>query len=1226
MKTNAIASCFHLFRVRQLASAGEFLALATLVTGLGAVPAHGATLNWSGAGDAELLWSTPGNWSPAGPPGAGDLAFFRDDGATNGSGVFFANNVLAVSTTVANLTFGNTNGFHNTLLQPGVTLTVSNNATGNAVFTGTGTDNGNAQIVTATVSGDGAALVVVATNTGSAFNVRQGTTTSGGSKRATLDLSGLDIFDLTAGRLLVAGDGSGTAAFNRPNGTLILARTNTLRLNGTAPAINVGDGSSNGGTEFVELGQTNAVFADSMTIARQKCVSTFRFNGLFAGSNPALYLRGAAGERVTTLALGDNSAQSTSGVASTGTIDLSGGTVDARVGTSYLGRGMNGTGTGQATGTLTFDAGVFDVNTMYLGYVNINTAVATVTGTVNVNNTATLIVNNRLEMGRNPGAAAQANATLNVAGGAVRANTITTTNGSVIGMINVSGGTLAVTNFAGTPEVPLNSLNIGDSVIELSPQDSVTNIVVTMLTTLSTTNNTISIRSLPVILEYPAQFPLISYATAGTYDFVLGTLPPGSPSFQGYLSNNVDQARIDLVITGGPPPPQPLTWNGNAGGDWDLSTANWLVGGLPGVFRQIDDATFDDSASGTTIVNLTTALAPHTLTVSNLTKTYTFTGTGGLSGSTGLNKQGAGTLVLANSGVNDFAGGAVIGGGKLQLGGRADLLPTNSTVTLGDAADAELDLNGWNQTIGALSGGGAGGGLVTLGSSTLAIAPGGGTYAGVISGSGGMAKTGPGIQVLSGANLYAGGTLVTGGRLSVANETGSGTGSGFVQVETNATFAIGAGGPGGSVAASFITNYGTVRLDRSDDFTLANVIVGWGGVSKVNTNTVLVPISNTYTGVTTISDGALRVSHPQALGDGVGQTSIPNAPEARLELTGDITLSEAILFAQKQSAAGLAPGIVNVSGTNTLAGPINANAGGSYWTFRTDAGKLIVSGVFSNLTTTGNRYVRLFGEAEGDWQTDYANNASGTAVNFLEKSDGGTWTLSGNNTYNGPTTITGGRLLVNGRIQNSSSVAVTGGALGGNGVINAPVTVEVAGTLAPGTSIGTLTINNTLALSGTTEMEVSHTAADKVQGLASVILGGTLKVVVVGPLTGTESFKLFAAAPGGYSGDFFYDLPPLDAPLAWDTSSMAVDGTLRVTGGVEPPEIGTAARTGDGNFQLSGTGPGDAAYRILATTNVALPLADWVQLTSGSFSGGAFAFTDLSATNYPRRFYSVVTP
>jgi hypothetical protein len=38
---------------------------------------HAASLTWTGAG-ANAFWSTPGNWSPAGPPANGDTLTFPD--------------------------------------------------------------------------------------------------------------------------------------------------------------------------------------------------------------------------------------------------------------------------------------------------------------------------------------------------------------------------------------------------------------------------------------------------------------------------------------------------------------------------------------------------------------------------------------------------------------------------------------------------------------------------------------------------------------------------------------------------------------------------------------------------------------------------------------------------------------------------------------------------------------------------------------------------------------------------------------------------------------------------------------------------------------------------------------------------------------------------------------------------------------------------------------------
>jgi hypothetical protein len=51
------------------------------------------------------------------------------------------------------------------------------------------------------------------------------------------------------------------------------------------------------------------------------------------------------------------------------------------------------------------------------------------------------------------------------------------------------------------------------------------------------------------------------------------------------------------------------------------------------------------------------------------------------------------------------------------------------------------------------------------------------------------------------------------------------------------------------------------------------------------------------------------------------------------------------------------------------------------------------------------------------------------------------------------------------------------------------------------------------------------------------------------------------------------------------------------------------------------------AHQVLAHTNVAAPLAEWVFIGNATQIGpGLFQFTDLSATNYPQRFYQVRVP
>jgi autotransporter-associated beta strand protein len=87
---------------------------------------------------------------------------------------------------------------------------------------------------------------------------------------------------------------------------------------------------------------------------------------------------------------------------------------------------------------------------------------------------------------------------------------------------------------------------------------------------------------------------------------------------------------------------------------------------------------------------------------------------------------------------------------------------------MANTAGAILDLNSFNQTVGALSGG-ANGGNVTLGSGTLTVNDAGThTFTGVLSGSGSLIKQGAGTWTLSGQNTYGGTTTVSAGMLAIS--------------------------------------------------------------------------------------------------------------------------------------------------------------------------------------------------------------------------------------------------------------------------------------------------------------------------------------------------------------------------------------------------------------------------------------------------------------------------
>jgi hypothetical protein len=93
-----------------------------------------------------------------------------------------------------------------------------------------------------------------------------------------------------------------------------------------------------------------------------------------------------------------------------------------------------------------------------------------------------------------------------------------------------------------------------------------------------------------------------------------------------------------------------------------------------------------------------------------------------------------------------------------------------------------------------------------------------------------------------------------------------------------------------------------------------------------------------------------------------------------------------------------------------------------------------------------------------------------------------------------------------------------------------------------------MTISNSLTLSGATIMELNAATGtnDLVRGLSSVNYGGSLTLSnLAGTITALNTFKLFSAT--SYHGAFAALTPTNPGQgLAWNTNTLAADGTLRV--------------------------------------------------------------------------------
>ncbi len=219
----------------------------------------------------------------------------------------------------------------------------------------------------------------------------------------------------------------------------------------------------------------------------------------------------------------------------------------------------------------------------------------------------------------------------------------------------------------------------------------------------------------------------------------------------------------------------------------------------------------------------------------------------------------------------------------------------------------------------------------------------------------------------------------------------------------------------------------------------------------------------------------------------------------------------------------------------------------------------------------------------------------------LVKQGTGTLILSASNTYSGGTTLNSGVLQVNGSLAPGSGITIgTAGSLIGTGTINCPVTVS--GTFSPGLSgTGTLKINNSLtfAAGSSITITINRSATPNctgASGITSLAYSGTLNVTNAGgTLQLGDRFVLFPAT--GFSGTpSEFNLPVLGVGLGWNTSKLAVDGSISVVD-VAPPQITVPA-----NMSVLAAGANGAVvnFTTSATDTVSGPCATTNIPASGS--------------------------
>lgn len=637
----------------------------------------------------------------------------------------------------------------------------------------------------------------------------------------------------------------------------------------------------------------------------------------------------------------------------------------------------------------------------------------------------------------------------------------------------------------------------------------------------------------------------------------------------------------------------------NLGGSgiWSTADANWWntsLGTLQ-VWRDRDDAVFWGTAAGLTAStvsagSLTFKTTGYSVGSGMLTMTgsasfnvgsgVTVTVGSTIAGTNTILMLGLGTLILANPAnsntANTTAGGWRIDGGTLHISADGSLgapLPDSARNTVTDiqlnqstiqaGASFELDINRRTK-INTNSSTNRGDAIIDTHGHVL-------TWYGSLQGGPGSLRVinsgpSPGLLILGtddkasvnpfGSTLPAGAVNLTVQDGAIVQTSGTVTPSnGELGSETNTS---------GAVLAIRLDN-GQIRSESGGYFFRRNLILGPGGgsldvgaweqtftgtisgsglLSKEGSGTLTLDNpSATWTGGTRIRSGTLELGRrgsngllPGTLGN-PSSVVVHSGAILRFNRGSDKSFFDIISGAGGITVANSPNAIVRLVSDNTYTGPTTISSG----TLMIGQGNPSQPGSIAS-SVVNNSGTLAFNRVEG---LTYAGAISGPGM--VTKQAAGTLTLTGTHSYTGPTTVSAGALVVNGVI-GGSAVTVTGGTLAGNGVIKGPVTVQSAGRLAPGTSIGTLTISNLLSLSGVTVMEL-HAAArtnDVIRGLTTVTYGGTLVLSnFAGVITPSNAFKLFSAT--AYRGAFVALSPASPGPgLAWNTNTLTSDGTLRI--------------------------------------------------------------------------------
>ena len=452
-------------------------------------------------------------------------------------------------------------------------------------------------------------------------------------------------------------------------------------------------------------------------------------------------------------------------------------------------------------------------------------------------------------------------------------------------------------------------------------------------------------------------------------------------------------------------------------------------------------------------------------------------------------------------------------------------------------------------------------------------------------------------------------------------------------IGAGSTLNLGTGGLSGSIVTPFIVNEGAIVANFTDTLVLAADISDVGTLSKAGPGTLILTGNNTYSGGTTVTGGLINFMAGN-LGTGTitvnggglqwaaGNTSDISAQLAAIgsggatfdtngnnvsfaaALTGSGGLTKAGGGTLTLGAAATYAGTTNINGGTLQAGVVNALPTSTAVTVASGAtlalngfNQTIASLAGAGMVTMGTGSLTAGGN---NTSTTFSGTISGSGG--LTKTGSGALTLSGANTYTGLTTVAAGTLTVNGSL--AGAVALNNGTvLSGTGQVAG--LVSNGATIAPGNSIGTLTVTGNFTQNGGIyQVEVNAAGQnDRINATGSATLnGGTVQVLAQSGNYARNTTYTILNATGGLSGAYsgvssnFAFLTP---SLSYDANNaylLLFQSASAFAAGAQTPNqyaVGTvldqvnATATGDLNTVLNalsvlGTQQGPAALNAIS--------------------------------------------